>query len=91
MFVGDKVPSLLAVAGDDGAGHGQFYPEIRFDGSIDNRVKAEDLLEDPGVHVMRRLGTSKEEGFGLGAVAQNDLCKDARLTIRSRFSLRSSS
>ena len=40
IFVGDKVPSLLAVAGDNGAGHGQFYPEIQFDGGIDNRVKA---------------------------------------------------
>ena len=54
----------------------------------DNRVKAENLLDavrvfgvsphaDPGVHVMRQLGTSEEEGVGLGAVAQDDLCKDA--------------
>jgi hypothetical protein len=26
---------------------------------------------------MRQLGTSEEEGVGLGAVAQDDLCKDA--------------
>jgi len=69
IFVGDKVPSLLAVAGDDGAGHRQFYPEIQFDGSVDDRVKAEDILDvvrvfgvsphtDPGVHVMRQLGSS---------------------------------
>ena len=67
---------------------GSSNPEIEFDGSIDNRVKSEDLLDtvrvfgvsphaDSGVHVMRQLGTSKEEGVGLGAVAQNDLCKDA--------------
>ena len=45
ILVGDKMPSLFAVAGDSGAGHGQFYPEIQFDGGIDNRVKAEDLLD----------------------------------------------
>ena len=67
---------------------GQFYPEIQFDGSINNRVKAEDFLDavrvfgvsphaDPGIHVMRQLGTLEEEGVGLGAVAQDDLCKDA--------------
>ena len=88
IFIRDKMPSFLAVTGDRGAGHGKFYPEIEFDGSVDNRVKAEDFLDavgvfgvsphaDPGVHVMRQLGTSKEEGVGLGAVAQNDLRENA--------------
>ncbi|MDO8722685.1 MAG: hypothetical protein Q7J31_10750 [Syntrophales bacterium] len=49
IFIGDKMPSLLAVAGDDGAGYGQFYPKIEFDGGIDNRVKAEYLLDAVGV------------------------------------------
>jgi hypothetical protein len=90
VFVGDKMPSLLAVSGDDGAGHREFYPEIRFDGRVDNCVKAENLLDtvwvfgvspdaDFGVHVMRQLGASKEEGIGLGAVAHDDLCKGASL------------
>src|SRR3989339_1995641 len=88
ILVGNKMPSLFAVAGDSGAGHGQFYPEIQFDGGIDNRVKAEDLLDavrvfgvsqpaDFGVHVMRQLGTPKEEGVGLGAVAHDNLGKEA--------------
>ena len=102
IFVRDKVPSLLAVAGDDSAGHGKFQSEIKFDGSVYNRIESEDLLDsvgvfgvsphaDPGVHVMRQFGTSKEERVGLGAVTQDNLGKDARLTIRSRFSLFSSS
>src|SRR5659263_120961 len=79
IFVRNKVPSLLAVSGNDGTCHGQFYPEIEFDGGIYNRVKSEDLLDavrvfgvspdaDPGVHVMRQLGTPEEEGVGLGRI-----------------------
>lgn len=45
IFIRDKMPSLLAVAGDDGAGHGKFQSEIRFDGSVDNCVETEDLLD----------------------------------------------
>ncbi len=37
IFVGDKVPSLFAVAGYGGAGHRQFCPEIQFDCDVDNR------------------------------------------------------
>ena len=54
IFVGDKMPSLFAVAGDGGAGHGQFYPEIQFDGSVDNRVKAENLFDAVRVLGFRR-------------------------------------
>jgi len=90
IFIRDKEPSLLTVAGDGGAGHGQFYPEIQFDGSIDNRVKAENLLDavrvfgvspyaDPGVHVMRQLGTSEGEGVGFGRIHHRNLCKDTPL------------
>lgn len=88
IFIGDEVPFLLAVAGDGGAGHGEFQSEIRFDCGVDDRVEAEDLLgavrvfgvsphADPGIHVVRQFGTPKEEGVGLGAVAQDDICKDA--------------
>ena len=49
-------------------------PKILFDAV---RVFGVSPHADPGVHVMRQLGTSKEEGVGLGAVAQDDLCKDA--------------
>ena len=87
IFVGDKVPSLFAVTGDGGTGHRQFYPELQFDGSVDNCIKSEDLLytvgvfgvsphADPGINVVRQLGTSKEEGVRFGVVAQDDFRKD---------------
>lgn len=42
IFVGDKVPPLFAIAGDGGAGYGQFYPESKFEGCINkiNSVQA---------------------------------------------------
>jgi hypothetical protein len=88
IFIRDKVPPLLAVAGDCSTGHGKFQSEIKFDGSVYNRIESEDFLDsvgvfgvsphaDPGVHVMRQFGTSKEEGVGLGAVTQDNLGKEA--------------
>jgi hypothetical protein len=74
--------------GYDEAGHGQFYPERQFDRGINDGVKAEDLLgavrvfgvsphADSGTQIMRQLGTPEEAGGALGAIAENDLCKDA--------------
>jgi len=89
-FISDKVSSLLAVAGDGGAGHGQLYPEIQLDGGVDNGIEAEDLLDavrvlgvsphaDFRIGIMGHFGTPEEEGIGFGAVPQNDLCKDPSL------------
>ena len=89
-FVADKVPSLLAVTGDDGAGHGQLYSEAQFDGGIDHGIESEDFLDsvripgvfsytDSGVEIMRHLGTAEEEGIGFGGIPQNNLREDASL------------
>jgi hypothetical protein len=90
IFIRDKMPSLLAVAGDESASHGKFQSEIRFDGSVDNRIKAEDLLDavgvfgvspdaDPGISIMRQLGTPEAEGIGFGRIPHSNFCKDTPL------------
>lgn len=72
IFIDNEVPPLFSVSGDRGAGHGKFYSEIEFDGGVDNCIKAEDLLDavgvlgvsshtDPGIAIMRQLGTPKAE------------------------------
>jgi len=89
-FVADKVPSLLTVTGDDGAGHGQLYSEVQLDGGVDHGIESEDLLDsvripgifsytDSGIEIMRHLGTAEEEGIGFGGIPQNNLREDASL------------
>lgn len=88
IFIRDKVSSLFAVAGYGGASHGDFQSEIRLNGRVNDGVEAEDFLgavgvfgvfphADFGIQIRGQFGTGEEEGIGFGAVAQDDLCKEA--------------
>jgi len=89
-FVGDKVPSLFPVSGDDGTGHRKFYAEFQFDGGIDNGIEAKDFFgavrilrvssdTDSGIEVGRHFGTTEGKGVGCWGVGHADLRNDASL------------
>ena len=89
-FIRDKVTSFFAVAGDCGAGHGQLYSQIQFDGGVDNGIESEDLLfavgilgvssdADSRVGIVRHFGTPEEEGIGFGGVPHDNFRKDPSL------------
>ena len=92
-FVCDKVPSFFAVAGDGGAGHRQLYPQIQFDGGVDNGIEAEDLFfavgvfgvssdADSRIGVVRHFGTPEEKGIGFGGIPHNNFCKDSSFDLQ---------
>jgi len=81
VFVRDKVSAFFAVAGDGGAGHGEFYSQVQFDGGVDNGIESEDLLDTVGIfgvspdansriEVIRHSGTAKGEGISFGGRPQ---------------------
>jgi len=85
--VENKMFTLLGVAGQRGAGHGQFQTKVDLDGGIDHGIEPENFLlsvgvlrvtsdADSSIHVRGELRAAKEEGVILDTVIQSDLCDE---------------